>query len=1089
MRKSKRKLIVPLVFGIYNYDSDAPMFDWIFEAYINYCLNNGMPIVAQENYFKKNINYLDSTYQFSVSDRKKKDLINKEKSKFLKYSIRNEETQMIIGNTKTRFKAEVDFFSKTNPKYISAIENRLDKIESDYKQKVDAIMIWLWNPSIEAIAKKRGITIIQQELSPIRKFHGNESYNTTLAYFQFKNKYDKDYCQNIYDEFLENLDKENIRIFSREELLALFLNTEDINYIKYIQDPPKYELGISPPIKDDFIFSVYKKEDTKETFKRIDKIFKPSNVSVRYRVSSNGTIFGRPWNIDNSTKPIYWVSSCKRILTYVSNIAFDAMMLGKTTYILSDYMPFSFKSNTLLKSKDESVVDSLFLNFIVFGYFTHWNLMFNQDYIEWRLSKPSIIEIYKYNKDYILKLHNLDEAHLTLENILRDVHNLNELSVREIVEYNPHKIFSQKDDAISKIEGDLLNIYNSKSWKILTKLRNMKRIFLHYSKKIMMYLKTFFINIIKDGPIITFKRILKRVKHVIEYRTTLRYERNPYKYWLRNNQISIFRRIRISKELRKLETHPLISIIMPVYNVDLKWIKKAINSINKQIYKNWELCIADDASTNPALIKYLERISKRKNIKVVFRKRNGHISEASNSALKLAKGEIIALMDNDDIIHPHALAEVVKVLNKDKDTDLIYSDEDKIDIKDKRMDPFFKPDWSPDLFMSTNYLCHLTVIRKNLVNSVKGFRKGYEGSQDYDLFLRIIEKTKNIKHIPDILYSWRKIPGSTAYEYKEKNYADNTSIKALEDYLKRNNIEGEVTTGLFPGSFRVRYKIIGEPLVSILIPTKDKPKYIKRCISSLLQKTTYQNYEILIIDTNSTDKETLEYYKTLKYNPKIKFLKWDKKFNYSAVNNFGVRNTNGEYVLLLNNDTEIITPNWVENMLEHAQRKEIGAVGVKLLYPNDTIQHAGIVLGINGGTGKGVAGHAFKYLPREIQGFPIQKDIIRNYSAVTAACLMIKKDKYLEMKGMNEKFRVAFNDVDFGIRLFKAGYYNLYTPFVELYHHESISVGRPEENTRDIKEFSKEIDMMYKKWETQILQDPFFNTNLDKSSESFLIKI
>ena len=378
----------------------------------------------------------------------------------------------------------------------------------------------------------------------------------------------------------------------------------------------------------------------------------------------------------------------------------------------------------------------------------------------------------------------------------------------------------------------------------------------------------------------------------------------------------------LKKEISNLEYTPLLGIIMPVYNVDIKWIRKAINSVKNQIYTNWEICIADDASTNPKLIKYLKRLSRRKNIKVTFRRRNGHISQASNSALKLANGEFVALMDNDDILHPQALAEVVKVLNEDTNTDLIYSDEDKIDIEDKRMEPFFKPDWTPDLFMSTNYLCHLTVIRKTLVDSVKGFRKGYEGSQDYDLFLRIIEKTNKIKHIPDILYSWRKIPGSTAYEYKEKNYANNTSIKALEDYLKRKNIKGEVTTGLFPGSFRVKYKIKGDPLVSIIIPTKDKLEYLKRCISSLLEKTTYQNFEVLIIDTGSIEKNTIRYYKVIENNPNIKILHWRQKFNYSSVNNFGVKNTKGEYIILLNNDTEINSPNWIEGMLEHAQREK-----------------------------------------------------------------------------------------------------------------------------------------------------------------------
>ncbi len=608
-------------------------------------------------------------------------------------------------------------------------------------------------------------------------------------------------------------------------------------------------------------------------------------------------------------------------------------------------------------------------------------------------------------------------------------------------------------------------------------------------KKLKKYFKNFFINIIKDGPIITFKRIFKRIRHTIEYRKQLNKETNIYKYWLKRNEITLNKRSQIKKELGNLEYKPLISIIMPVYNVDVKWIKEAIKSIKKQIYTNWELCIADDASTDPKLISYLHRISKSPRIKVTFRKKNGHISEASNTALELAEGEYVALMDNDDIIQPHSLAEVVKLLNEKPDTDFIYSDEDKIDMSGKRVEPFFKPDWSPDLFMSTNYMSHLSVIRKKLVDEVGGFRKGYEGSQDYDLFLRITEKTNKIEHIPEVLYSWRKIPGSTSSEYSDKGYAKETTIKALADALKRRNLKGEVYDGLFPGSFRVKYKIKGSPLVSILIPTLDKYEYIERCISSLLEKTTYKNIEIIIIDTGSKEQKVLDYYEDLKQDSRIKILEWKEKFNYSAVNNFGVKNSKGEYIVLLNNDTEVLSPNWIEGMLEHAQREEVGAVGVKLFYPNNTIQHAGVILGINGGTGKGVAGHAFKFFPREIQGFPVQKDIIKNYSAVTAACLMVSKKKYEEVKGLEKSFRIAFNDVDFCLKLLKKGYYNVYTPYVELYHHESISVGTPEAKTRDNDEFSKEIDLIYEKWEENILNDKFYNKNLSNKSEDFKILV
>jgi len=631
---------------------------------------------------------------------------------------------------------------------------------------------------------------------------------------------------------------------------------------------------------------------------------------------------------------------------------------------------------------------------------------------------------------------------------------------------------------LTELTSEYTNFQKTITWKALIILKKFNK-----------YFTNFFINIKRDGFKLTFKRIFTRIKNFVKYKRNQKYEKNRYKYWVKKHRITQKKRKGISEEIKELSYQPLISIIMPVYNVDVKYLKEAIKSVKKQIYTNWELCIADDASTKTDLKNYLQKLSKQKKIKVTFREKNGHISECSNTALELARGEFVVLLDDDDVIYPHALAEIVKLLNKNKETDLIYSDEDKLEMNGQRTEPFFKPDWSPDLFLSTNYLCHLVAIRRKLVNEVKGFRKGYEGSQDYDLLLRITEKTKNIEHIPDVLYSWRRVPGSTAASYDAKGYADKAAIKSLKDAIKRRKLDATVSKGLFPGSFRVKYSIKGNPLVSIIIPTKDKVEYLQRCVLSILEKTTYENYEIIIIDTGSKEKDTFDFYEILKTNPRIRFLNWRKDFNYSSVNNFGVKHANGEYILLLNNDTEVITPNWIENMLEHAQREEIGAVGVQLLYPNDTIQHAGVVLGINGGKGRGVAGHAFKYFPAEVQGFPILKDVIRNYSAVTAACLMIRKDKFSSVKGLNKEFRIAFNDVDFCLKLAEKGFNNLYTPYAKLYHHESISVGTPEKGTRDIREFEKEIDLMWKRWEKEITNDPFYNKNLSLSSEDFSIRI
>ncbi|HBB64537.1 MAG: family 2 glycosyl transferase [candidate division WS6 bacterium GW2011_GWC1_33_20] len=798
-------------------------------------------------------------------------------------------------------------------------------------------------------------------------------------------------------------------------------------------------------------------QQNKTLNKDFGKIFGNFQKEKKYPVIDSGILDITPENLieDENGR----INLIDYEWTFDFPIPRDYVVFRSLLYTFSNIdtkIDFDFNEFINIYIKDHTIIDDC----------KNWELNFQR-----KISKNAISE---NAIDILSKGSRISDSEiLDIKEIIRQ----RDISIEEKNRIKDKLIEIQNENILEEAKS-YRSFKQTKLWKGLTIYRKLKE-----------YSKNFFINIIKDGPFITIKRIIKRIKHVYEYRKQVDKERDPYKYWTKANKITFKRRRQIKKELTDLKHKPLISIIMPVYNVDIKWIREAIKSIRKQIYPNWELCIADDASTDEKLKNYLKKIAKDSRIRITFRKKNGHISEASNSALKLATGEFIALMDNDDVVHPHALSEVVKLLNEKKNTDFIYSDEDKLDIKEKRVEPFFKPDWSPDLFMSTNYMSHLSVIRKKLIDKVGGFRKGYEGSQDYDLFLRITELTNNIEHIPDVLYSWRKIPGSTATEYSEKGYAKDTTIKALNDAIKRRNIDGNAYDGLFPGSFRVKYKIEGNPLVSILIPTKNKVEYIQRCITSLLEKTTYSNYEVVIIDTGSKEQSTLEYYKTIESNSKIKFVYWDKQFNYSAVNNFGVKHAKGEYILLLNNDTEIITPSWIEGMLEHAQRKEVGAVGVKLFYPNNTIQHAGVILGINGGTGRGVAGHAFKFFPRETQGFPVQKDIIRNYSAVTAACLMVSKKKFIKVKGLEKDFRIAFNDVDFCLKLLKEGYYNVYTPYVELYHHESISVGTPEAKTRDIEEFSKEIDLMYKRWENYIGNDLFFNPNLSKYSESFVIKV
>lgn len=642
--------------------------------------------------------------------------------------------------------------------------------------------------------------------------------------------------------------------------------------------------------------------------------------------------------------------------------------------------------------------------------------------------------------------------------------------IKNLIKYNEK--LEKELDLLNEHKDNLANqfftISSAKSYKMWQSLNKIKKTPKLFIKGITV--------LIKKGP----KDLINKIINKEATSEKINSINDQYQIWFQKNWPTKKSLFKEQKTQKSFKYRPKISIITAIYNTDEKWLKACVESVLNQSYDNWELCLADDNSTKPYIKKYLNKLKKQDSrIKVVFRNKNGHISKASNSALKLATGDFIALLDHDDELAPNALFEVVKLLNDNKKADLIYSDEDKLEIDGRHVDPFFKPNWSPDMFLSTNYLCHLTVIRKDIVDKVGGFRVGFEGSQDYDLFLRVTEQTDQICHIPKILYSWRKIPGSTAAVYSVKNYANDASIKALSQALKRRDIEGKVENGLVEGTFRVKYKIIGNPLISIIIPTKDKLEYLKKCIDSIILKTTYKNYEIIIVDTGSEEKDTLNYLSKIKKNKKIKILNWKKQFNYSAVNNFATKKAKGDYFLFLNNDTEVISPEWIEAMLEHAQRKKVGAVGAKLLYPNNTIQHAGIIIGMGG-----VANHASLYFSENsFQTFPVSnsKDIIRNFSAVTAACLMISKDKFKKVEGFDEKFRIAFNDVDFCLKLLKDNYYNLYTPYVKLYHHESISVGKPEKGTRDIEEFHSEVKRVQKKWKSIIKKDPYYNPNLNLS--------
>ncbi|OTN87989.1 glycosyl transferase, group 2 family protein [Enterococcus sp. 7E2_DIV0204] len=557
---------------------------------------------------------------------------------------------------------------------------------------------------------------------------------------------------------------------------------------------------------------------------------------------------------------------------------------------------------------------------------------------------------------------------------------------------------------------------------------------------------------------------------------------SSYPSWLERTEHFDFEQIK--SEINAFQYQPKISIAMPVYNVEEKWLRRCIDSILIQDYQNWELCMADDASTDPKVKELLTEYSQLdERIKVVFRPSNGHISEATNSALALATGEFVALLDNDDELPRIAFYEVVKALNENAELDLIYSDEDKIDMVGNRSDPAFKPDWSPDLLLGTNYISHLGVYRTTILNEIGGFRKGYEGSQDYDLVLRFTEKTtsERIKHIPKVLYHWRMLPTSTAVDQSSKGYAFEAGLRAVQDALVRRGIKGHATHGRANGLYDVYYDIESEELVSIIIPTKNGYKDVKRCVTSIIEKTTYKNYEIIIADNGSTDEKMKELYDSFKQqlNERFQVVVIDIPFNFSKINNIATKKAKGTYLLFLNNDTEVINGDWLKLMVSFGQQERIGCVGAKLLYPNNTIQHAGVILGLGG-----IAGHGHYGYPHGDLGYFGKLALNVDYLAVTAACLLMKKQDFEAVSGFDEDFTVAFNDVDLCLKVKALGRDNVWLHEAELYHFESQTRGYDDKGKKK-KRFEKEKVMMENKWATLIEDDPFYNPNLTREIPNF----
>ena len=540
---------------------------------------------------------------------------------------------------------------------------------------------------------------------------------------------------------------------------------------------------------------------------------------------------------------------------------------------------------------------------------------------------------------------------------------------------------------------------------------------------------------------------------------------NEYNKWINENTFPVV--------YENFKYRPLISIIIPVYNAKKSDLEECINSVLNQSYSNFEICISDDNSSLEETKEVLKKYEDNDKIKIIYRKTNGMISKCMNSAIETATGEFVGFLDNDDVLDKDALYYVVKELNDNKNIDFIYTDEDKIDEVGRYCEPHFKPDYSPDTLLSLNYICHLSIVRKTLGDKIDWFNSDFDGAQDYDLFLRIVENTTNIAHIAKVLYHWRKSKTSTASDSGHKDYALLAGKKALEAAISRRKLKANVLIDQKTSHYIIEYLFDKEPKVSIVIPTKDHRELLEKCLTSIYEKTTYKNFEVIVVDNNTTDVDALEYLEKIKTQYKnLRVIVDKQEFNFSKINNDAIKTLDTDYVLLLNNDTEIITPKWITIMVGYAMQKHIGCVGVKLLYPDNTVQHAGVILGLGG-----IASHAYVTEDRETIGYYARLQIPYNYSANTAACLMVSKEKYDEVGGLNEDLKVAFNDIDFNIKLLEKGYYNVFLPQVELYHYESRSRGFDKKGEKK-ERFLKETKYMNERWSKILYNDKYYNKNL-----------
>ena len=554
-----------------------------------------------------------------------------------------------------------------------------------------------------------------------------------------------------------------------------------------------------------------------------------------------------------------------------------------------------------------------------------------------------------------------------------------------------------------------------------------------------------------------------------------------YQEWYEKHKLSEEELARQRK--KKWKDPVVISVLVPAYRTPEVFLKQMMESVLLQTYPYLELCIADGSGTDDSVEKVVKEYQK-KDPRVRYRRleKNEGIAGNTNAAIEMASGEYLALFDHDDLLSPNALFEVASAIEKEK-ADVIYTDEDKVtsDLKE-HFQPHFKPDFNPDLLCANNYICHLFVVKRSLALKLGGQDPAYDGAQDYDFIFRCTENAEKIVHVAKILYHWRVHQASTADNPSSKLYAFDAGKRAIEAHLARTGAKAEVSHTKDLGFYRVKYQVQGNPLVSIVIPNKDEKETLKKCLESIWKKTSYSNYEIILVENNSTTQEIRDYYKELDGKERVRVVYWDKEFNYSAINNFGISHAKGEYILCLNNDITVISPDWMEELLANCQRPEVGIVGARLYYPDNTIQHAGIVLGMGG-----CAGSLFVGLARSRGGYLHKAALQQDLSAVTAACFMVKKEVFEKAGGFEEKLAVAFNDVDFCLKVRHAGYLVVYDPYAELYHHESKTRGY--ENTEAKKRrFQEEIEYMRCHWMPDILRDPYYNENLSLKASDYSLR-